>query len=91
MQSGYNENLVLSRKDTSKDFSPENCIWITRFEAMNKKRNCRLITINGHTQSISGWARIVGISREAMRLRVLVLSNRPKHTLLFPAAPGRRL
>lgn len=34
---GYRDDLELDRKDGSKDYSPENCRWVTRAEQMKNR------------------------------------------------------
>lgn len=36
MQNGYNDNLTIDRKDSLKDYSPDNCQWITMEENREK-------------------------------------------------------
>ena len=47
----------LDRIDNSKGYSKENCHWATSKENNDNRRNSRLITINGKTQSIKDWAK----------------------------------
>lgn len=45
--SGYSDNLTIDRIDPSKDYSPENCRWITRQAQGNNKRNSPKLTLEG--------------------------------------------
>ncbi len=45
----------IDRIDNNKGYGPENCRWATRSEQARNKRNNRMFTINGKTQTISAW------------------------------------
>lgn len=69
LKSGYNENLTIDRIDSEKNYTPENCRWITASE--NSKRakhpiSSRYISINGEVKTESDWARIIGVSQAAI-------------------------
>ena len=49
---GYVEGLVIFREDSTKDFNPDNCIWLTREEATTR--------INGRRRRFI-WAEITSI------------------------------
>lgn len=61
MDNGYSDELTIERIDPSKDYSPQNCMWITKAEQSRNKRNTIRITINGETKTISQWAEKYGI------------------------------
>jgi hypothetical protein len=63
--------LTLDRIDGTKGYGPENCRWATyKEQALNSKRAI-VFELDGVRDSISGWARRWGISRDtaAKRLR----------------------
>ena len=70
LANGYQDDLTLDRKDNDGSYSPENCRWITMKEQQNNRRNNRLITFNGRTQTMSQWADENGIKRETVWLRL---------------------
>jgi hypothetical protein len=59
---------AIARRNDRGNYTPKNCYWGTRDDAY--KRCGSLITYNGKTQNLARWAAELGISREAMRLRV---------------------
>ncbi len=57
----------LMRIDSTKRFEPGNCVW-------GPGGNVRLLTHNGRTMSLSDWARELGISKQAIFLRLKKMS-----------------
>lgn len=53
---GYLENLTIDRKDSSKDYCPENCRWITIEENSRFKSTTHYITVNAITMSGRQWS-----------------------------------
>lgn len=67
---GYAEGLMLERKDGSRNYCPENCIWATpRVQARNRSSNRRL-NFNGRNLCIVEWAKELGISKETICSRL---------------------
>lgn len=62
LNSGYETGLQLDRIDNNKDYSPDNCRWVTaKQNSQNTRRNITL-TIRGLTNCVSEWSRIYNIS-----------------------------
>jgi hypothetical protein len=59
---------VVARRNLSQGFTPRNCYWSTKKE--QRARRTRKITHAGKTQSVMAWAAELGISMQAMWLRV---------------------
>lgn len=59
----------IERKDNDLGYSPENCTWATPQEQSANRRYCHLIEHNGRTQTLTAWAREIGISPSSMRER----------------------
>lgn len=61
----------VDRIDGSRGYEPGNVRWATRSEqSENRPSFIRHISFNGKTQSISAWAREVGINRECLKYRL---------------------
>ena len=70
MENGYEEELTLDRIDGSGDYCPENCRWVDWETQQNNRCNNRLITFNGKTQTMSQWAREIGIKPRTLFARI---------------------
>lgn len=60
---------TLERKDNSKGYSPENCIWATRTEQGANKRNNLNLTYQGRTQTLAQWCRELGLDYKSAYCR----------------------
>ena len=69
LENGYADNLTLDRIDVNKGYSSENCRWVSMKTQQNNKRNNRLITYNGKTQTIALWC-------EELKLPFSTVKNR---------------
>ena len=54
---GYSNELTIDRIDSSKDYSPENCQWISIEQNSRKDKKCNFITIDGITLSGRQWSK----------------------------------
>lgn len=71
MKNGYRKGLTLDRVDNKKGYSKNNCRWATHIEQQNNRSNNHLITYNGKTQTLSQWARSIGLKPGVLYLRVV--------------------
>lgn len=60
----------IDRINNNLGYFPENVRWATKSEQINNRRNTRLMTCNGITQSVSEWSIALGISRNCILHRV---------------------
>lgn len=70
LSNGYDDDLTLDRIDNSKNYSPENCRWVTAQEQQRNKQNCRIYTYNGKTQTLSEWAIEYNIPFQTLASRI---------------------
>lgn len=64
------KELSLDRVDNSKGYSKENCRWATKTEQAQNTRKNTLLTLNGKTQCLVEWSRVLGIHRTAITRRL---------------------
>ena len=80
---GFSPELTLDRIDVNKNYSPDNCRWVTQKEQCINTRLNSGITYNGKTQSITEWAKEYGINRTTLEAR-LKFQNSPIEKALLP-------
>ena len=69
INNGYSDELTIDRINTNKDYSPDNCRWVTRKKQNRNKRNNLHITYNGETHLLCEWCEILGLSWGKIRYR----------------------
>jgi hypothetical protein len=70
LSSGYADNLTIDRKDSTKDYSPDNCQWKTMKEQERNKSNNHPVTINGVTKLMIEWAEEYKVPYKTFKSRV---------------------
>lgn len=68
------EGMTLGRRDNDGGYNLGNCRWETDEEQANNKRTTRLIEHNGKVQSMSQWARELGLPVETLFARLKKLA-----------------
>ncbi len=61
MVNGYEEHLTIDRIETSKNYCPENCRWVSQKVQQNNRSNNRYIEFNGVKHTLGEWSSITGI------------------------------
>lgn len=64
------ESHSLERIDNNAGYSSNNCRWATKREQGQNRRTSRFITYLGRTQTITDWAREIGLSKSQMKKRI---------------------
>ena len=65
LSTGYDENAgtnecTIDRINVNEDYCPENCRWVNSKVQNNNRRNNRLITYHGKTQTVAQWEHELG-------------------------------
>jgi hypothetical protein len=66
---------ILVRLNKARQYAPSNVCWLRKSKAMARRRSI-YITYRGQTLSISGWARRLGITSQAMHERIAQCKRR---------------
>jgi hypothetical protein len=53
----------IERKDNNKGYEPGNCVWATKVEQMNNRKNNYLIDVDGVNKTVGQWAKEIGEHR----------------------------
>lgn len=75
LANGYDEGAArgectIDRIDPDGDYSPTNCRFIDMRAQQNNKRNNRLVTMDGKTQSVAQWCRELGLNSKTVNSRI---------------------
>ena len=61
---------TIERKKNELGYSKDNCVWATRSEQANNKRNNRVITANGETRTAAEWSALTGLPVQTILWRL---------------------
>lgn len=77
LQNGYEDNLTIDRIDEDKDYSPDNCRWVTNIQNTKYKSTTSFINIDGEIHTGRDWSIILGfgINRINTYIRKYGLEN----------------
>lgn len=70
LENGYNDTLTIERKDNSDGYNPQNCSWIPKGEQSKNRDSNHYITYNNKTQTLTDWAKEIGIKRTTLSGRL---------------------
>lgn len=60
----------IERKKNDESYYPDNCVWATKEEQCNNKRTTRYLVYEGKRQSLSLWAKELGIKPATLYMRL---------------------
>lgn len=83
------DGLTIERRDNTKGYSPDNCIWATRKTQSRNKCNNLLITFDGRTQCLAAWAEELSLSQSCLYYRI-VTAKWPSEKAMTTPSKGRR-
>lgn len=72
---------TIHRKENSKGYTPDNCVWATKREQQNSRDCTVFLTHEGRTLALGDWARETGIRYGLIHRRVQ--RGLPSHLVLF--------
>lgn len=94
IDNGYKDNLTIDRIDSTKDYCPENCRWISLTDNAKYKSTTRIINVDGIEHTGRDWTQILGVGTniintmlrnndketvvEFIKLRLLDMTKKPK-------------
>lgn len=70
LENGYKDGLTIDRIDNEKEYSPDNCRWVTMKEQARNTSQVKMIEYNGENKSVPDWAESIGISAELLKKRI---------------------
>ncbi len=73
INNGYREGLTLDRIDTTGDYEPKNCRWITMSEQQSNRSSNHLIEYHSERHTLTEWSKILGMPRTTLSNRLNTL------------------
>ena len=75
---------TLERRRNSGNYTPSNCVWATKREQMENTRRTRRLMHRGRAQSITAWAREIGVKPGTLAYRLDVMKLSVRTALEWP-------
>lgn len=84
LENGYEPHLQIDREDSTKEYSPTNCRWVTQQVNLRNKRNKRIETFAGITKSLAEWSDYLEMPYGELHSRIKYDTGRQRiHALVF--------
>lgn len=61
LENGYSDTMTIDRIESDKDYSPNNCRWITRVKNAKYKSTTNIIDVDGEKHTGKEWSSILGL------------------------------
>lgn len=75
LNNGYQNDLTIDRIDENKDYSPENCRWVTNSDNSKYKSTTRIIEVDGIKHTGREWPKLLNLGTNAINK---MLKNYPE-------------
>lgn len=70
LTNGYEESLTLDRIDSTKNYEPSNCRWVSWNVQSRNKSQTRNIEINGQVKCLKDWCKEFGLNYYTVAMRI---------------------
>lgn len=70
LTNGWKEHLQLDRIDNNGNYKPNNCRWVTQQENLLNTRHNRNVAYNGKCQTVTEWAKELGMNVRTLTKRL---------------------
>lgn len=87
IQNGYQDSLTLDRIDVNGNYAPDNCRWVSWEVQQNNRRNNRILSFNGKTQTMAEWSKELGIKEKTLSQRLNTYHWSVERALTEPVHP----
>lgn len=71
INNGYRDDLTIDRINNDNGYYPQNCRWVTCRTNCNNRSSCHFVTAFGETHSLLEWSKILNISYNTLKKRVI--------------------
>lgn len=65
-------DMTVDRIENSLGYEPGNCRWATKAAQNRNRSHCVQLTFGGHTRIVSEWAALIGITPNALSMRLRI-------------------
>lgn len=91
INNNYAVGLTLDRIDVNKNYSPDNCRWVTWKVQNNNARFNHLITFKGATKTLTEWCETLDLPRDPIYTRLNKLGWPVERALTTPIKVYRKV